>query len=586
MRSERHLWALPILVFYLFVTGCQSDESVSSQNSTLTIRLASEPDNLNPTRSRSSTATPIEGLIIYPLAEYDPQTFELSPLMVEALANQEEITEGPFAGGTRFSYRMRDEAVWDDGSPVTGHDYAFTVKLALNPKVDAAAWRGFLSFIDEVEVDPDDPRRFSVTVPDPYMLAEVVTCNFNVLPKYIYDPAGYLDNVSVSDLSDDEKAAQLAETDTNLQLFADAFASVGYNRDTVSGCGPYKLVEWETGQHIILERKSDWWGDRVENPPALLAAYPQRIIYRIIPDETMALSALKDGTVDFMADVSPQNFNDMANDPQWADMFDFHTPSVMQYDYLELNNRHPILNDRNVRRALAHAINYDAIMTAVTEGMAERTVGPFHPAKEYYHQQLEAPDYNLEEARELLAAAGWEDTNANGVVDKVIGGQRMELNLDFVVSQRPLGQQIALMVKESAIRAGIEIDIITKDNNSWVQAVRQREFEILPMRSRTSPSINDPYQNWHSESDVPGGSNRSGFRSPEADALIDKIRVAETAEERNRYYLELQETISEEQPVIFLYVPLERMIVNRKFEMTPSSRRPGYFENLFKLRQT
>ncbi|MDX1479743.1 MAG: ABC transporter substrate-binding protein, partial [Saprospiraceae bacterium] len=444
--------------------------------------------------------------------------------------------------------------------------------------------RGFLSFIKEVEVDPENPRKFSVTVPEPYMLAEVVTCNFNILPKHVYDPDGWLDDVALSELAEEDVANNLAETDSNLAHFAEAFGAVEFNRDIVEGCGPYRLVEWETGQQIVLERKEDWWGDKVVDRPALMHAYPQRIIYRIIPDETTALSALKDGTIDFMAEVSPATFLEMQADSQWADRFAFHSPAVMMYDYLELNNRHPILGDRAVRAALAHAIDYDAIIEAINQGMAQRTVGPFHPDKDYYHDALEPPDFDVEEARALLQAAGWTDTDQDGTVDKILNGQHTELNLDVVVSQRPLGQQIALLVKESAARAGIEIDIITKDNSSWSQAVRQRDFEILPMRRRTSPSINDPYQTWHSESDVPGGGNTTGFRNAEADSLIDLIRTAENSEERNRLYRELQETLYEEQPVIFLYVPLERMIVSKRFDMTPSSRRPGYFENLFKLR--
>ncbi|MDX1410359.1 MAG: ABC transporter substrate-binding protein, partial [Saprospiraceae bacterium] len=328
MRRTPVLTLIWGLMFVLLLWGCTSEQGEGARDFILTVRLASEPDNLNPTHSRSTYATPIEGLIMYPLAEADPYTFELTPLIVKSLARTEQIVGGPHDGGMIFHYEIRDEAQWDDGTPVTGHDYAFTVKVALNPLVDAAAWRGFLSFIKDVTIDPEDPRKFSVTVPEPYMLAEVVTCNFNILPKHVYDPDGFLDDVALSDLAVEETAASLAESDSNLTRFAEAFASGGFNRDTVQGCGPYRLVEWETGQHLILERKDNWWGDRVADKPRLMEAYPQRIVYRIIPDETSALSALKDGTVDFMAEVSPRNFLDMQADSQWAERFAFHSPAV------------------------------------------------------------------------------------------------------------------------------------------------------------------------------------------------------------------------------------------------------------------
>ena len=131
-------------------------------------------------------------------------------------------------------------------------------------------------------------------------------------------------------------------------------------------------------------------------------------------------------------------------------------------------------------------------------------------------------------------------------------------------------------------QAGIAVNVVTKDAAAWRQAIGKREFELLPMQVRSSPAPSDPYQGWHSESDQPGGGNRSGFRNDEADDLIEEIRTTEDASRRNVLYMELQELIYEEQPVIFLYVPVERMIVNTAIEMTPSSRRPGYFENLFR----
>lgn len=574
-------------VICVMTIGCKGDGDTLEEGAlTVTIRFADEPDNLNPTRSRSTYSTQIEGLIIPPLAEYDPHTYELVPLLAESLATQEPITEGPFEGGARFHYRIRDEAQWDDGSPVTGYDYAFTVKSVLNPLVNAASWRGFLGFIEDVDVDHEDPKVFSVTVAERYMLAEVITCNFNILPKYVYDPKGYLDSIPLVQLSDPQRAEELAETDVRLQQFATAFESAGYNRDTVSGAGAYRLVEWVTDQHIVLERKEDWWGDRVENPPDLLHAYPEKIIYRIIPDEATAISALKDGTIDLIPEISAHNFISLKQDSMWKTQLDFYTPQLMQYNYLELNNRHPILQDKAVRRALAHAIDYQAIIDAVVYGMADRTIGPFHPVKDYYHDALTPISEDIEISRRLLAESGWSDTDNDGTVDKVIDGQHTELNLDILVTQKEEGRQVALILQESAARAGIDIDIVTVDFSALMQAIRKRDFEIIALRNRTSPTLNDPYQLWHSESDQPGGSNRSGFRHAKADSLIGQIRLAETDAERNALYRSFQEIIYEEQPVIFLYVPRERIVVRNRIELQPSMRRPGYFENLFRARQT
>ena len=126
-----------ILTFVSFILlsflACKNASDQTELNNDLTIRIANEPDNLNPIFSRSLYATPIENLILLPLAEYDPFTLELSPLLVKDLAVIEKVTEGPYKGGKRYKYEMREEAVWSDGTPVSALDYEFTLKIVFNP---------------------------------------------------------------------------------------------------------------------------------------------------------------------------------------------------------------------------------------------------------------------------------------------------------------------------------------------------------------------------------------------------------------------------------------------------------------------
>ena len=582
MKGFRHVGHFMMLLAFIGLGSCASDSNVNEGPFEVVIRVSGEPDNLNPTRSRSSSALAIGAMIFPAMAEYDATTLELTPILVEALAEVSPVTEGPFLGGERYAYNFRQEATWSDGTPVTGEDYAFTLKAVLNPEVNAAAWRSFLSFIVDVELDPGDPKAFTAIVQEPYMLAEVVTCNFNLLPRSVYDPEGLLDNFSVAELHSDSIDLLSPEKRDILKQFAEQFADVKFNRDVVEGAGAYALKEWVTGQYLILERKENWWGEGLEGLPDGLLAVPDQITYRFIPDETAALSALKDGSVDVISGVSANAFVQMRDDPQWADQFQFLTPSLLQYRYLEVNNRSAILSDRDVRRALAYAVDYEAIINNIELGMGERTVGPFPPSKDYYNSKLPLIEQNLDEAREILREDGWLDTDNDGIVDREIDGERQELELEIITTQSPAGQQVALILKESAAQIGIGIEIVTKDVNAWRQAIRNREFDLLPMQTRTSPAPNDPYQNWHSNSDAPGGNNRSGFRNSEVDDVIENIRSAEDASERRPLYLQLQELMYEEQPVIFLYVPLERIIASKRIELKASSRRPGYFENTFK----
>lgn len=561
--------------------GCKGEQSATDGESVVVVRLPNEPDMLNPARSTSSYATQIESLIMYPLAEQDPTTYTMSPLLIESIATPQDITQGQDSGGVLFTYQIREEAVWDDGKPVTGHDYAFTVKMAMNPKVDVEIWRGFLSIITDVQVDVNNPKKFDVIFAEPYILADLVASNFNVYPVHVYDSMGLLNDFTVRDLTDPAMADSLASSDPRLQQFAESFMQVRFANEVVVGSGPYKLARWETGQRIVLERKDGWWGDKVQNKPPLMSAYPHEIVYEIVPDENTALTMLKDGSVDVVAEISPTSFLAMQADSAFKDKLQFFTPALIQCYYLELNNHHPILKEKEVRKALAHVVDYEGIIQNTLQGMAERTIGPFHPDVEYYNDEIKPVPYSIDSAKALLAAAGWSDSNGNGVVDKMVEGKRTELNLDITVSQRPEGQALAVLLKENAAKVGIEIDILTKDGALISQDLRNRTFEILPIRRRSEMTLVDPFQNWHSTSDAPGGSNASGFRNASADSLITVIRSTEDVSARTAAYKELQEVIANEQPVIFLYVPLERLIVSKRFEMQSSARRPGYFENMF-----
>ena len=254
----------------------------------------------------------------------------------------------------------------------------------------------------------------------------------------------------------------------------------------------------------------------------------------------------------------------------------------MVLNYLEWNNRDSILVDPRVRKALAYTLDYDGILNNVMAGLARRTVGPIHPDRGYYHKELTPLQQDVQKSLSLLKEAGWEDTNKNGTPDKMIGGKREELKLSIKLSNKAEGMAIANIVKENAAKAGCDIQLEIIDPGQVQQDLRQQNFQIMPVRISFYPSPDDPFTLWHSSNDSPGGSNRSGFHTPELDDLIDNLRSNTASEERAASYKKFQEIIYASQPAIFLYVPLERIIASKKIQLQTSSRRPGYFENLIK----
>ncbi len=561
----------------LLFIGCQSDRSTSTFS--LTVRLPNEPDCLHPIFSKSTYAAPIETLILLPPAEYDPISLQLTPLLLEKMPEAEAVSAGKHVNGHVYKMQFRKGAVWSDGKPVTGEDYLFTVKSVYNPHIEAQDWKAFLDFISEVVIDPDDPQKFSVFVDSSYNLAILAVTNFNIYPAHIYDPEQILSKFTLQDLRQPDKPFS-AEQDTLLKSFADHFNSPKYLREPSVGSGPYELEQWSTGEFIRLKRKANWWGNTLENPPLLMQAYPDVITYRIILDAAAAEAALKAGEIDLMSEVPAADFVALKNDAAWKEKLQFATPPLNKVYSLELNTRDSILHDKLIRQALAYCIDYDGILKQVLKGLAIRTIGPFHPDKPYYDKDLTPIKQDLQHAQDLIKEAGWTDSNKNGMPDKKIGGKLTELQIRIKVPNKEEGIAIANIVKENANKIGMDIQIETVDPSQFNQDLRQNNFEIAPASRTSFPNDDDPYSVWDSNSDRPGGGNRSGYHNVTLDSLIDVIRTSTSTDEKFKAYHEFQEVLYRDQPAIFLYVPSERIIASKRIQLMTSSRRPGYFENL------
>jgi peptide/nickel transport system substrate-binding protein len=294
------------------------------------------------------------------------------------------------------------------------------------------------------------------------------------------------------------------------------------------------------------------------------------------------LAALKSQQIDVTAQIDAQAFTDLKDNATVNDQYHLFTPLTMTFYFIGMNNNNPKLADKRVRRALAHLVDVDNLIDNQFYGLAKRTIGPFHPTKEYYHKDLRPIPYSPDKARALLAEAGWEDTNNNGIVDKMIDGEQVELSLEYHVSSASkFANSQAIIFQNDAKQAGVDIKIIPKEFRVLIGDVKRRDYEIYSGALSQTLTVDDPKQLWHSESDTPDGFNRVSFNNAESDRLIEQIRETLDREERNKLYLQFQEIIYEEQPCIFLFAPFERIAISKEFDAEASIRRPGFFVNTF-----
>ncbi|NRB46252.1 MAG: hypothetical protein HRU41_01170 [Saprospiraceae bacterium] len=551
------------------------------------VRMPIDPRTFNPILYTDSQSRMVFEYMFPYLMTYDAQSLEPIPQLAVAKPEISEIESGPNAGNLAYTFILQEKANWDNGTPVTGHDMAFTLKAMFNPLVPAAHLRSYFDFIAGVEVDEANPKRFTITTQKPYMLQELGLSSLPVMPAYLYDPDGLMADIPLEDLTNVEKAQQLAESDQDLKAFADAFTSPLHNLEPegVAGPGPYKLVSFETGQGTELALKENWWGKGMEEAFPSLSAYPEKIIFQVVKDQNTTIAAIKDEALDVAGRLDSKAFAELEKDTDIQDIYALHKPSTFQFYFIGINTQSPLLSDKRTRRALAHLVDVEDVIETLYNGYAEAITGPFHPKKPIAHKGLDPIDYNLEKAKALLAEAGWEDANGDGVLDREIDGERVDFSITYLEYQAStFGSNMTLYLKEQAKRVGVDVNINSVDRGVMIQDLANRNFDLYG--GALSPGHEpeeDPKAIWHTESDHPRGLNRMRFSHPRVDELIDELRLTTDEQERKKLFLELQEIIYDEQPAIFLFAPLERLAFHRRFEAQASSIRPGYRLGAFQL---
>jgi peptide/nickel transport system substrate-binding protein len=580
-NSVKTLVSAAVVISISFLNSCSS---YVPQNTEVRVHNLSDPDMLNPINYQAADAGYILGILFPSLLQVDfRNNQEIIPVLAESRPQLEKM-EG---GKLKITYTIRKEAVWDNGTPVTAKDVEFTIKVIKNPKVKNENNKPYYEFIEDIQIDPADPKKFSLTCNSVYILAETSSGDYGVLPEYFYDPKGLMKGFTIPQMNKDKD--QLAN-DPKINDFANDFNSEKRMREPefICGCGAYKFVEWKTGQRIVLEKKKNWWGESLVNVNCYFEAFPNKVIYQTINDQTSALVSLKAGNLDVMYGIKPKDYVELTTNEKVKQNFNLQTPPSLQYTYLGINTKLPKFKDKRTRQALAHLVDVDKMIHVVVYDLAERVTGFVHPSmKKNYNSDLKPYTYDVALAKKLLADAGWKDSNGDGTLDMMIDGERVDLTIKFTVNAgNDSRKQVALMFQEEARKVGIQVDVIPQEWSVYLEKQKKHEFEMFYGAWIATPTPNDPKQIYHSES-ANNGSNYVSFGTPESDAIIDSIRVELDEEKRAVLYKKLQAILYEEVPYIYLWAPTEKMAISKKFTNTETSlMRPGFWPCGFKSAPT
>ena len=322
------------------------------------------------------------------------------------------------------------------------------------------------------------------------------------------------------------------------------------------GTGPYKLEKWTAGQSIRLTSFYDYF----EGRPKI-----EKIFIRVIPNQTTQYLELLNGSIDIMAMTPKQEATDTKVE-KYQNNYNTYSYLDFSYSYIGYNLRKAPFNQKEVRRALTYAVDKQAIIDGLLYGKGYAADGPYQPNSYWYNKNVEKLNYNIEKSKELLAEAGFKDSDGDGFLDY----KGKKFTIELMINQgNDVRAKIAEMVQHSWAQIGIDVQIRPLEWATMLSATRKGEFDAVVLGWST-PLDPDQYDIWASER-CKNGQNYVCYKNEEVDNLLIAGRQEFNKEKRKKYYDKLQDILAEEQPYTFLYFPYAHIALNKRFlNVSPS----------------
>lgn len=502
---------LALLAFVLFAASRGSTRKAGE----LVIAISQEPDSMDPVFGEMVASSIIRGAVMRELFVYDDQWRTIPDLAAEipSLANG-GIKLLP-DGTMQTTYKIRQDAKWSDGVPVTAQDFVFCHKVTMDEQQPAIS-RDPADRV--VKIDVVDPKTFVVT----WKSAYAYSADYRVLRAV---PAHLLEKVY-------EKEGP------NYHKFA-------YD-GTVSN-GPYRLERWVPGERLTLVPNPHWWGTK----PAL-----QKITYRIIPNTNTQIVNLLSKTVDALSGLSITLDQALEIDRRWGAVQKTTMRSGLVWEHIDMRTEDPILSDVRVRKALLYGIDRDTISDQLFEGK-QKVADSWLPARHYgYKSVLGDLKYSESRAKELLEDAGWKP-GADGIrVNSK--GERLEIEL-MTTAGNQVREQVQQVIQSQLRKVGVEITIKNLPAKVFFsEQVRKRKFKQMIMFAWTMSPVSDGNTLWASkfipsEANSGQGQNASGWRNAEVDGLLEKIQRTISQDDRRTMLQRIQELWAQDLPSIPLF---------------------------------
>lgn len=308
------------------------------------------------------------------------------------------------------------------------------------------------------------------------------------------------------------------------------------------GTGPFKFVRWDRKDKIVLEANDDYWGGR----PKL-----DRVIFRSIPDNSVRLIELQQGSLHVMEFPNPDDLQQIQNDESLMLL----TQSGMNIGYLAMNMDKPPFDNNKVRLAINHAINKSSITKHLYQGLGIPAKNPIPPKLWSYDDTIEDYEYDPKLAKQLLAEAGY--------------AEGFETTLWALPVPRPYipdGRALAEVIQSQLNNIGIKAKIVTYDWGTYLEKTKNGEHDMAMLG--WSADLGDPDNFFYfllskASAEKPAG-NIAFYKSDEMQEILEKARSISDRDKRKELYQEAQQLFHKDVPWVPLAHAKQVLVVNKK----------------------
>ncbi|MFD2629272.1 glutathione ABC transporter substrate-binding protein [Oceanobacillus kapialis] len=407
-------------------------------------------------------------------------------------------TEWEQVDDTTWEFTLQEGVTFHDGAEFN----AEAVKANFDRLVDEdiASPRAFLfEAVDSVEVVDDYTLRINLSYPYAPLLANLAHSGAAIMSPDVIT----------------EDYAQLEEG-------GDVDAYINQNP---AGTGPFKFESWNPGAEVVLTKNEDYWGE-----PAKLNS----VTFKVVSEQSARIAELETGASDVADNIGPNNISRVEN----ADGLSLLQEPSVSLSYVGFNAQKEPFDDVRVRQAISMAINKEALIDGVYNGVGIPAIGPLAPPVFGYDESVEGLEYNVEEAKSLLAEAGYEDG-----FETTIWTNDNEQRVDTAVA-----------IQEQLSEIGIDVQIEELEWGAYLERTANGEHDmfILGWSNATSDADYGMYPLFHS-SQVGSPGNRSFLENEELDAVLEEARQETDPAARQELYTEAQEMLVELAPMVYIH---------------------------------